>query len=210
MVQRHSILQASIQQVHQRKFMNGSHSVKRRRPVIGRKGCFMRKAMLLSVFLLAFVPLERPFGAEVTLSHRAAAALTLQREGTYDLADQLVRCQPQQKVGVWVESRSITIANAVIENCELGIVIFASRPATGVDSTKEATVHVTGAKVEGTIVGIFVSGNGGTVSHNIVTGARYGIVVTGNDYTLIGNQSNDNSADGFLVTGDRNLLEGNE
>ena len=35
-------------------------------------------------------------------------------------------------------------------------------------------------------------------------------MVTGDDYTLIRNQSNENSKDGFLVTGDRNLLEGNE
>lgn len=32
--------------------------------------------------------------------------------------------------------------------------------------------------------------------------------MTGDDYTLIRNQSNENSKDGFLVTGDRNLLEG--
>ena len=61
-----------------------------------------------------------------------------------------------------------------------------------------------------TTIGIFLAGNGSTVISNIVGGARYGIVVTGDDNTVINNQSNDNLKDGFLVTGDRNLLEGNE
>jgi Right handed beta helix region len=162
---------------------------------------------------------------------RPPAALLLQKDGIHDLGGQVIRCQPGEEVGIWAESSvSLTIANVVIEGCEVGIVVTggatnntrgeATQGVTPNDLSSSADIksksgqrwsaHVEGARMRVTTIGIFLAGNGSTVVSNIVGGARYGIVVTGDDNTLINNQSNDNLKDGFLVTGDRNLLEGNE
>jgi Right handed beta helix region len=144
------------------------------------------------------------------------AALRLQHDGTYDLHGQVVRCKPGEKVGIWAQRRfALSVANAVIEGCEIGILVTSG--ATGDmpgdvirDLTQRGSARVEGVTVRATTVGIWLAGNGSTASNNIVGGAKYGIVVTGDDNTLTSNQSNDNIEDGFLVTGDRNLLEGNE
>jgi len=159
--------------------------------------------------------------------YRPPAALLLQKDGIHDLRGQVIRCQPGEEVGIWAESSlSLTIANVVIEGCEVGIVVTGAATnnvAQGVtpnvlspsadiksQSGQRWSAHVEGARMRVTTIGIFLAGNGSTAVSNIVGGARYGIVVTGDDNTLINNQSNDNLKDGFLVTGDRNLLEGNE
>jgi hypothetical protein len=59
-------------------------------------------------------------------------------------------------------------------------------------------------------VGILDAGTDSTATFNIVEGCKYGIVIMGDDNTYAQNKSNDNSEDGILVTGHRNLLEGNE
>jgi Periplasmic copper-binding protein (NosD) len=149
---------------------------------------------------------------------RPPAALLLQEDGIHDLSGQVIRCQPGEEVGIWAESSiSLTIANVVIEGCEVGIMVTGRainnmRGAMTQGVTQTWSAHVEGVTVQrDTTIGIFLSGNGSTATSNIVGGARYGIiVVTGDDNTLLNNQSNDNLQDGFLVTGDCNLLEGNE
>jgi hypothetical protein len=152
---------------------------------------------------------------------RPPAALVLQEDGIHDLRGQVVRCKPGEDVGIWAESSlSLTIANVVIEGCDMGIVITGSASNASATNdmrgdaiqgvTQKWSAHVQGVTMRVTTIGILLAGNGSTAIGNIVNGARYGIVVTGDDNTIIDNQSNDNLKDGFLVTGDRNLLEGNE
>jgi parallel beta-helix repeat protein len=144
------------------------------------------------------------------------ASLLLQQGGIHDLHNQVVRCRQGEKVGIWSESRSgITLSNVVVKDCEVGIVVIGgsntdrtSIAALGV--TQPSSIRLENVRVGATTIGIFLSGNRGIVSNNTVVGAKYGIVVTGDDNTLTGNKSNDNAYDGFLVTGDRNLLENNE
>ena len=143
------------------------------------------------------------------------AALLLQEDGIYDFSGQVIRCQPGKEVGIWAESSlSVTITNVVIEDCEIGILVTGSASNSNDrrgDVTQKGSAHVEGVTLRHvTTIGIFLAGNGGTATSNIVGGAKYGIVVTGDDNTLVNNQSNDNLQDGFLVTGDRNLLDGNE
>jgi hypothetical protein len=111
-----------------------------------------------------------------------------------------------------MESRiAVTVANAVVEGCEVGIMITdGATESTPGEEIQKPAAYVAGVTVRATTIGIWLAGNGGTATSNIVGGAEYGFVVTGDDYTLTHNQSNDNIHDGFLVTGDRNLLEGNE
>src|SRR5215475_14254891 len=110
-------------------------------------------------------------------------------------------------MGIWAESSqpSLTIANVVIEGCEVGIVVTGNATnntrgdvAQGVtpntlsssadiksQSGQTWSAHVEGARMRVTTIGIFLAGNGNTVESNIVGGARYGIVVTGDDNTLL-------------------------
>jgi Periplasmic copper-binding protein (NosD) len=112
-------------------------------------------------------------------------------------------------VGIWAEHRAnLHITNVVVEDCQVGIVMIRGAHQSG-DALQPSSMHVEGAKVRASTIGIFLGGDHGTASNNIVGGARYGIVVTGDDNTITANQSNDNFEDGFLVTGHRNLLEGN-
>jgi Periplasmic copper-binding protein (NosD) len=156
-----------------------------------------------------------------TVNPRPPAALLLQEEGSYDLGGQVIRCQPGEEVGIWANSSpSLTIANVVIEGCDVGIVITGNASNGGVtndlrggiiqDITPKWSAHVQGVRMSVATIGILLTGNGNTVAGNIIIGARYGIVVTGDDNKIINNQSNDNLQDGFLITGDGNLLEGNE
>src|SRR5690349_1382283 len=166
--------------------------------------------------------LSKSIGQTGELS-RPPAAVLLQTDGVHDFGDQVIRCQRGEQVGIVATvSVSLTIVNAVIEGCEIGILVSGgangSPPSTNnstagpvTQNTKQKwSAHVQGIKMHVTNIGIFLAGHGSTASYNIVGGAKYGIVVTGDDNVLIGNQSNDNLNDGFLITGDRNLLEGNE
>jgi parallel beta-helix repeat protein len=172
--------------------------------------------MLCALYLA--IGLEASFvkAADKTDNSVPTAALRLQQDSTHDLRDQVVRCQLGEKVGIWVESRSyLTLVNVVVEDCEVGIVVIGGTStnvskdaALGV--TPPSSVHLENVRVRATTIGIFLTGSGSIVSNNIVGGAKYGIVVTGDDNTITGNRSNGNIKDGFLVTGDRNLLEGNE
>jgi Right handed beta helix region len=122
-----------------------------------------------------------------------------------------VRCAQGQAVGLWVEARrALTLANIVVEGCEVGILVRTGANEEGSATAAEPRVRVQGMTVRATLVGIWSAGNGSIVSDTIVGGARYGFMVTGDDNVITTNQSNDNSGDGFLVTGDRNVLEGNE
>ena len=179
---------------------------------------FIYPVLYVSAFLM--IPLDGFFvGASGQTGDRLRppAALLLQEDGIHDLSGQVIRCQPGEEVGIWAESSiSLTIANVVIEGCEVGIMVTGRainnmRGAMTQGVTQTWSAHVEGVTVQrDTTIGIFLSGNGSTATSNIVGGAKYGIVVTGDDNTLLNNQSNDNLQDGFLVTGDRNLLEGNE
>ena len=138
-------------------------------------------------------------GETDVLPRMRQAALTLREARTYDFAGRVVRCQPNQQVGIMAESHgNLAITNVVVDGCRVGIV------ATG------PSVRVEGATIRDTEMCMFLAGSGGTVSHNSATRCTIGIVVTGNGNTLTDNQSNDNIQDGILVTGDANLLEGNE
>jgi parallel beta-helix repeat protein len=140
-----------------------------------------------------------------------SAVLRVEGDGTYDLRGRVVRCEQGKPVGLWVEGRrAITLANVVVEGCEVGILVRAAATGEGSDAGAEQRVHVQGVTVRATSVGIWLAGNGSIASENIVGEATYGFVVTGDDNVLTDNRSNDNSVDGFLVTGDRNVLEGNK
>ena len=141
------------------------------------------------------------------------AAVLLPQGGTHDLSGRVVRCEPEQRVGIWAESHvPLTIANAVIEGCEVGVMVTGgTTTADTLDLAVEGQARqLQGIQVLAANIGIWLAGNGGTVKSNIVGGAKYGFVVTGDDYIIMGNRSNDNLHDGFLITGDRNVLEGNE
>lgn len=167
--------------------------------------------------------LSKSIGQTSELS-RPSAALLLQTDGVHDFGGQVIRCQGGEQVGIVATvSASLTIANAVVEGCDIGILVSGGASNSPPAGTNQSTfgpvtqntnpkwsAHVQGIRTRVTNIGIFLAGNGSTASFNIVGGARYGIVVTGDDNVLIGNQSNDNLHDGFLITGDRNLLEGNE
>ncbi len=146
----------------------------------------------------------------------AATALFVQQGGIHNMGGQVVRCQAGETVGIWVNSGSdVVLSNVVVEGCDIGVVVTASaKPEVLKNSsgslTQHSSIRMERVDVRATTIGFFLAGNGGVVSNNIVGGAEYGIVVTGDDYIITGNQSNDNIEDGFLVTGDRNLLEGNE
>ena len=144
------------------------------------------------------------------------AAVLLEQDGVYDFRGQVITCHPGEEVGIWAKSTvSLTIANVVIEGCSVGIMVTGSTTNNTLGATTQGakqtwSAHVHRVKMQVTTIGIFAAGSHGTITSNIVGGATYGIVVTGDDYTLVDNQSNDNLEDGFLITGDRNLLEGNE
>jgi hypothetical protein len=182
-----------------------------------RKGFHIPSAVHVGIPLIALEgSFVRAVGQTGDPPPRPPAALLLQEDGIHDLRGQVIRCQQGEEVGIWAESSlSLTIANVVIEGCEVGIVVTGSatnnmRGDVTQGVTQRWSAHVEGVRVRVTTIGIFLAGNRSTAISNIVGGARYGIVVTGDDNTLINNQSNDNLKDGFLVTGDRNLLEGNE
>jgi len=193
--------------------MNGAQGVKTMRQA--RQWC--RYPVLC---VLALIALDGSFvGASGQTGDRPRppAALLLLEDGIHDLSGQVIRCQPGEEVGIWAESSiSLTIANVVIEGCKVGIMVTGSasnnmREGVTRGVTQTWSAHVEGVRMQRvTTIGIFLAGNGSTATSNIVGGAKYGIVVTGDDNTLLNNQSNDNLHDGFLVTGDRNLLEGNE
>ena len=128
------------------------------------------------------------------------AALTLKGDRTYNFGGQVVRCQPNQDVGIMAESiTSLTITDVIVDGCTVGII--ATGPSVRVE---RVTVRDT------TGVCMLLAGGYSTAFENRATGCAYGIVILGNDNTLTNNQSNDNAQDGIIVTGDGNLLEGNE
>ena len=57
---------------------------------------------------------------------------------------------------------------------------------------------------------IYLGGTDAIATNNIASGCAYGVAVMSNGNTIAQNQFNDNMFDGILVTGDANLLEGNE
>jgi hypothetical protein len=147
----------------------------------------------------------------------AAAALLLQNGGIHNMAGQVIRCQPSETVGIWVNSVSdVVLTDLIVEGCAIGIAVTGSAkpdPSTNLSGglgLQRSSIHVERVGIRDTTIGFFLAGNGGLVSNNIAGGAGYGFVVTGDDYIITGNESNDNTGDGFLVTGDRNILEGNE
>jgi Periplasmic copper-binding protein (NosD) len=175
---------------------------------------------VLAILTFVMIALGGPFvtaNGQTGNVERAPAAVMLQQDGIYDFRDQVIRCQPGEEVGIWAEtSVSVSIANVVIEGCSTGIMVTGSSTtettlgATTQGAKQTWSAHVQGVRMRVTTIGIFLSGSRSTATRNIVGGAKYGIVVTGDDNTLVENQSNDNLQDGFLITGDRNLLEGNE
>ncbi len=136
--------------------------------------------------VLAFVV----FAADVTsvgatdqptvVARMARAAFTLRENRTYDFGGRLVRCQPGQQVGIVTEG--------------------------------SGSVGVTNVVVEGCQVGVVTTGSGATVANVDVRDTSVCMFVTGRESKISGNdnQFNDNGADGILVTGDANVITGNE
>jgi parallel beta-helix repeat protein len=90
------------------------------------------------------------------------------------------------------------VTNVVIEGCE-----------TGIASSGHA-VRVSDAGIRDTIVCMFIMGNDMTISNNRATQCMYGIVVFGNENTIRDNEVTDSGADGILVTGDANVVGGDQ
>src|SRR4029077_6894980 len=82
--------------------------------------------------------------------------------------------------------------------CQVGVV------TTGTGAT------VANVDVRDTNVCMLVAGRESTISSNQASHCGYGIVVIGNENTISDNQFNDNAVDGILVTGDANVITGNE
>jgi Right handed beta helix region len=151
------------------------------------------------------------WGAVACAADVCSAVLRIEGDGIYDLGAHVVHCEQGKWVSLWVEGRrALTLANVVVEGCEVGILVSTGANEEGVATAAVPRVHVQGVTVRATLVGIWLAGNGSIASENIVGGATYGFVVTGNENVITNNRSNDNFVDGFLVTGDRNVLEGNE
>ena len=128
------------------------------------------------------------------------AALTLRSDRTYDFSGSLVRCAPNEGVGIMAEGHgSLTVTNVTIEGCAVGILAMGS---------SVRIEHVTVRNVSG--VCILLGGEGSLAINNLATGCTYGLVVLSNGNRVVQNQFNDNVADGMIVIGDENLIEGNE
>jgi parallel beta helix pectate lyase-like protein len=128
------------------------------------------------------------------------AAIRLQGDRTYDFSGRVLRCQPDQGVGIVAESRGLlSVTNVTIDGCTIGII------ATGSAVRLE---HVTVQNTTG--VCMLLGGEGSIAVSNVATGCTYGMAVLSNGNRITQNQFNDNIADGLLVTGDENLIEGNE
>jgi Right handed beta helix region len=128
------------------------------------------------------------------------AALTLRSDRTYDFSGSLLRCDPNEGVGIIAEGRgSLSVTNVTIEGCAVGIM------AVGASVRIE---HVTMRNISG--VCMLLGGEGGLAVGNVATGCAYGLVVLSNGNRVVQNQFNDNVADGVMVLGDENLIEGNE
>src|SRR5262245_57292782 len=172
--------------------------------------CFINAVLWMLMFLM--IALEGSFvraAGQAGDPRRPPAALLLQKDGLHDMRGQVIRCQPGEEVGIWAESSlSLTIANVVIEGCEVGIVVtggatnnmrgdvaqgltpntLSSSADIKSQSAQTWSAHVEGARMRVTTIGIFLAGNGSTVVGNIVAGSTYGIVVTGDDTTPINKQ----------------------
>ena len=129
-----------------------------------------------------------------------AAALTLRSDRTYDFSGNLLRCSPNEGVGIMAEGRaSLTVTNVTIEGCTVGIMAVGS---------SVRIEHVTVRNTSG--VCMLLGGEGSLAVGNVATGCTYGLVVLSNGNRVVQNQFNDNVADGVMVLGDENLIEGNE
>jgi len=128
------------------------------------------------------------------------AALTLRSDRTYDFSGRLLRCDRNEDVGIMAEGHgSLTVTNVTIEGCTVGILAMGS---------SVRIEHVTVRDVSG--VCILLGGEGSLAVGNVATGCTYGLVVLSNGNRVVQNQFNDNVADGVIVLGDENLIEGNE
>src|SRR5262249_40437333 len=136
---------------------------------------------VLCILVLVMIALEGSFVRAVGQTgdpHRPPAALLLQKDGIHDLRGQVIRCQPGEEVGIWAESSlSLTIANVVIEGCEVGIVVtrgatinmrgdmvqgltpntLSSSAAIKSQSGQTWSAHVEGARMRVTTIGIFLA-----------------------------------------------------
>jgi parallel beta-helix repeat protein len=155
--------------------------------------------VLAFVVVAADVASVRATDQPTVVARMPRAAFTLRENRTYDFGGRLVRCQPGQQVGIVAEgSGKVGVTNAVVEGCQVGVV------TTGSGAT------VANVDVRDTSVCMLVAGRESTISSNQASHCGYGIVVIGNENTISDNHFNDNDADGILVTGDANLITGNE
>src|SRR5262249_53259923 len=55
------------------------------------------------------------------------AAMRLEGDRTYDFSGRVLRCQPDQGVGIVAESRgSLSVTNVTIDGCTVGIIVTGS------------------------------------------------------------------------------------
>jgi Right handed beta helix region len=137
---------------------------------------------------------------EPELPRLGLAALTLRSDRSYDFSGQVLRCRPGESIGLLAESHgSLAITNVTVEGCAVGIVMMGS-------SARLERVTVRNASG----VCMLLAGADSIALSNVATGCTYGMAVLSNGNQIVHNSFNDNMVDGLLVTGDENLIEGNE
>jgi Right handed beta helix region len=128
------------------------------------------------------------------------AAMTLQSDRTYDFSGRVLRCQPNEDVGIIAESHgSLTVSNVTIDGCHVGIITSGSSVRL-----ERVTVQATNG------VCIVLGGANNVAVNNVASGCLYGMAVVSNGNRILQNQFDDNVVDGLIIMGDDNLVEGNE
>jgi Right handed beta helix region len=160
--------------------------------------CFAAALVLFAIKGTAAGALSLSLTSE--LRKLGPAAMRLQSDRTYDFSGRVLRCQPNEDVGIMAESRgALTVTNVTIEGCSVGIITTGSAVRVERVTVRNATG-----------VCMLLGGTDSIAISNVATGCTYGMAVTSNGNRITQNQFNDNIVDGILVIGDENLVEGNE
>lgn len=112
-----------------------------------------------------------------------------------------VRCTSGKRVGAWVAPGQ-AVHNVRVEGCEVGIVQESHGDVSGVMMTPST-------QTPACLVGIWLQGFGGTVTDNQVFGCQYGMIVSGDRYTVLRNRMMQSTQDGLMVLGSANIIEDN-
>lgn len=152
-------------------------------------------------------------GRTLPTRHEAAVVVEHGRAGPRD--GDVVRCARGQRVGVWMApGQGLDMRDLTIDGCEVGIVLDGSGDGpSGAEGVVSASASVdavvSGVTISGCLVGIWAQGYGGRVFGGTIHGCQYGVVVSGDRYTIEYNTILNATKDGILVTGTGNILRGN-